>query len=244
MLKPQLAALLAMEEGPGATAGDSESMEQCGKSRADVAHAGEEAEPTGGEGQSNPGRINVVAANHVAQQQLKEKYGQWMLVSEREMRGQSKGGMGSRYAIMEDLDREEQDPLPERRTNGTIVYKKGEFRLSCMDDIGAVVSATLGDTGSVKVGTGRVSVKVGTGRISVASSGSPKNRLANREEADGEQSTGHQVGQQASSRAPSQALLAFQFRISDFRIPVRFAAVLRFWLVFCEAYVEDFSLID
>nr|GMC58978.1 hypothetical protein Iba_chr02aCG20430 [Ipomoea batatas] len=55
-------------------------------------------------------------------------------------------------------------------------------------------------------------------------------RPANREEADGEQSTGHQVGQQASSRAPSQALLAFQFRISDFRIPVRFSAVLRFLL--------------
>nr|GMD97766.1 hypothetical protein Iba_chr15cCG5730 [Ipomoea batatas] len=47
-----------------------------------------------------------------------------------------------------------------------------------MDDIGAVVSATLGDTGSVKVGTGRVSVKVGTGRISVASSGSPKKYYA------------------------------------------------------------------
>nr|GMD12877.1 hypothetical protein Iba_chr07aCG7660 [Ipomoea batatas] len=107
MLKPQLAALLAMEEGPGATAGDSESMEQCGKSRADGAHAGEEAEPTGGEGQSNPGRINVAAANHVAQQQLKEKYGQWMLVSEREMRGQSKGGSSyiGRHRLCESRNR-------------------------------------------------------------------------------------------------------------------------------------------
>nr|GMD75057.1 hypothetical protein Iba_chr13aCG11250 [Ipomoea batatas] len=45
-------------------------------------------------------------------------------------------------------------------------------------------------------------------------------RPASREEADGERSIGHRAGQQASSRAPSQALLAFQFRISNFRIPV------------------------
>nr|GMC51291.1 uncharacterized protein LOC109157187 [Ipomoea batatas] len=41
-------------------------------------------------------------------------------------------------------------------------------------------------------------------------------RPASREEADGERSIGHRAGQQASSRAPSQALLAFQFRISQF----------------------------